>query len=268
MNKVICPNCGAAIYENEAQCPFCGYINISGAEEKFMRDIQKTEDDLSQIPQLQKAEYKKSMTKNSKIIFITVGIAGAIAAILVGLYMLFEHVIFSYDEDDAKARMIWERENFPILDEMYAAGDYEGIVEFEYELYDQNDENDTSYSVFNWEHYYFINGYRRYQDVEEYISRLDQGEELSNYQAESIVYDCMWFHYREYAIDNQYMPYTEEEIAKLDEYREITDGYFYGRLGFTQEEVEKLYKDALDDHGTIDMKTCWKYGRKVRERFQ
>ena len=54
--KVICPNCGAAIYENEASCPFCGYINIPGAEEKFMRDIKKTERDMSNIPELQKAE--------------------------------------------------------------------------------------------------------------------------------------------------------------------------------------------------------------------
>lgn len=268
MNKVICSNCGAAIYENEAKCPFCGYINMAGAEEKFMRDMKQTEADMSQIPQLQKAEYKKSMSKNSKIIFVTIGIAAMIAAILFGIHMFMEHVLFSYDERDAKAQMLWERENFPILDEMYAAGDYDGIIQFEYDLYDENEANDTDYSVYDWEHYYFVNGYRRYRDVEDYIAILDRGEELSNYEAESIVYYCMWFHYREYDVDNEYMPYTDEEIAMLDGYREITDGYFFTRLGFTQQEVEKLYEDALDDYGGMDMKICWKYAKKVKDRFK
>ena len=59
MKRIVCPNCGASIYENEAKCPFCGYINMPGAEEKFMRDMHKTEEQLSQIPEIQKAEYKK-----------------------------------------------------------------------------------------------------------------------------------------------------------------------------------------------------------------
>ena len=268
MNKVICPNCGAAIYENEAKCPFCGYINMTGAEEKFMRDMKQTEADMSQIPQLQKAEYKKSMSKNSKIIFITIGIAAFVAAILFGIHMFMEHVLFSYDERDAKAQMLWERETFPILDGMYAAGDYDGIIEFEYALYNENEANDTDYSLYDWEHYYFINGYRRYCDVEDYIAILDRGDELSKYEAESIVYYCMWFHYREYDVDNEYMPYTDEEIAILDGYRDITDGYLFTRLGFTQQEVEELYEDALDDYGGMDMQTCWKYAKKVKDRFK
>ena len=85
MKKVICPNCGAVIYENEANCPFCGYINLPGAEEKFMRDIKKTQQDMSHIPELQKAEYKKSMTKSSKIIFLTIGITAIITGCWPGI---------------------------------------------------------------------------------------------------------------------------------------------------------------------------------------
>lgn len=268
MNKIVCPNCGASIYENEAKCPFCGYINIPGAEEKFMRDMQKTEEELSQIPELQKAEYRKHMSKNSKIIVVTIAIATVIAAVLCGIYLFFEHVIYSYDETDVKAQMLWEREVFPVLDEMYAAGDYDGIIQFEYDLYDENEANDTKYSIYDWEHYYFISGYRRYQDVEMYIDILDKGDELSSYQSETILYDCMWFHCREYGIDNEYIPYTDEEIAILDGYREITEGYLYERLGFTEEEVERLIQDAQSEYGGLDMHKCWKYARKVKDRFR
>ena len=268
MNKVVCPNCGASIYENEAKCPFCGYINIPGAEEKFMRDIQQTEEDLSQIPELQKAEYKKHMSKNSKIIIVTLAIATLIAAIFFGIHMLMEHVLYSYDEEDLKAQMIWEWEVFPVLDEMYDAGDYDGIVQYEHDVYAENEVNGTQYSIYNWEHYHFINGYSRYKDVEEYIRILDRGEELTSFQSEDIVYECMWFHYREYDIDNEYMPYTDEEIALLDSYREVTEICLYERLLFTDEEIEKLYQDAQYEYGGLDMRKCWKYAKKVKDRFR
>ena len=126
--KVICPNCGAAIFENEPACPFCGYINISGAEEKFMHDIKKTEQDMRHIPQLQKAEYKKTISKSSRIIFITVGITALVLAVLLGFPYFMEEVVFSGSERDAKAQMVWNNENYPILDAMYAEGDYDGII--------------------------------------------------------------------------------------------------------------------------------------------
>ena len=179
--KVICPNCGASIYENEASCPFCGYINIAGAEEKFMRDIKKTERDMSSLPQMQKEEYKKSMSKSSKIIFITIGITALIAAVLIGIYLLFNKVIFAYNETDAKAQMLWNNENYPILDEMYSNGDYDGIIEFENDLYEKNAKEKTSYSMYDWEHSDFMNGYRYYMMTESYFELLDVGEELSKY---------------------------------------------------------------------------------------
>ena len=268
MKRIVCPNCGASIYENEAKCPFCGYINMPGAEEKFMRDMHRTEEQLSQIPEIQKAEYKKHMSTSGKMILVTILIAIAIVCVLGGAYMLFEHVIYSYDEEDVKAQMLWERENFPILDEMYAAGDYDGIIQFEYDLYDENWANKTDYTIYDWEHYYFVNGYRRYRDVENYIDILDKGQKLSDYQSESIVYECMWFHCREYDIDNEFMPYTDEEIAILDGYREVTEKCLYERLGFTEEEVETLYRSAQGEYGGLDMHVCWKYGRKIKDRFK
>jgi len=270
MSKIVCSNCGADVFGNEAKCPFCGYINISGAEEKFMRDIQKTESDMSEIPELQQKEYKKHMSKNTKIVLITIGIVVMLLGILFGLIAFFEKILYSYDEVDVKAQMLWQRENYPILDEMYNKGDYDGIIEFYYDLYIYNDENDTQYSIYEWDHYHFIDAYRRYTDVESYISDLDRGIELSDYAAESLVYYCMWFHYREYDTDNEFMRLTDEEVEILDGYRKITDEYLFGRLGFTEEEAEDLYIKAVekDGFGSMDMQTCWKYGRKIKNRFK
>jgi len=266
--KVICPNCGASIYENEPACPFCAYINIPGAEKKFMHDIKKTEQDMSYIPELQKAEYKKSFSKTGKIILITVGIVAVIAVILLGIYKLYENFMYSYGQRDAKAQMIWNSENFPILDEMYEKGDYDGLVEFGYNLIDQNARNKTDYIMYEWEHYDFIDAYRKYTRVEECIAYLDEGHELIDFEKEDLVYYCLWYYDRQYDKDKTIERYTEEEKELLDEYRDITNSIMFTRLGFTQDEVEELLEKVTDEYGYLDLGECFKYGRKVGDRFQ
>ena len=35
-----CTNCGAEIDENDASCPYCGYLNPYGAERKYMKELE------------------------------------------------------------------------------------------------------------------------------------------------------------------------------------------------------------------------------------
>ena len=265
MNKVICPNCGASIYENEPKCPFCGYINIVGAEEQFMRDVQKTEDDLSQIPEMQKKHLKMTLSKNSRIIFVTITVVTVLIAVVFGFHFFMENVLFGYEEMDPKAVMQWERQNYPILDQLYEEGNYDEIIEFEHTLYEENDENETNYSLVNWEHYNFISVYRRYAEFEKVIALLDQGKEVSEYDAEELVYNGLWFYYQLY--DKSYYEYTEEEILQIEEYYELVMDDLFGRLGFTEEEILSIEDKVLKD-GYLEFRECWKYAKKVMVRFQ
>lgn len=265
MDKVICPNCGASIYENEPKCPFCGYINITGAEEKFMRDVQKTEEDLSQIPEMQKKHLKKSLSKNSKIILITIAIVAGLAAVVFGFHLLVEHLLYGNYEYDPKAEMQWQKENYPILDEMLAEGKYDEIIEFETGLYEENRENNTNHSIYDWEHFDFISAYGNYLVFLKALEPLDKGVELDEYYAENLVYYGLWFYYRMY--DNSYDVYTEEEFAQIEEYREEVMEILFGRLGFTEEEILSIEEDVLKD-GYLELKACWKYAKKVMARFQ
>ena len=265
MDKVICPNCGAAIYENDPKCPFCGYINITGAEEKFMRDVQKTEEDLSQIPEIQKKHLKRSLSKNSRIVIVTVAVVALIAAVVFGFHMLMEHVIYGNYEYDPKAEMLWERENYPMLEEMLAEGKYEEILEFEYNLYDENKENKTNHTLMNWEHFHFINAYGNYATFNKSIAILDSGEELSEFNAENLVYYGLWFYYRMY--DDPYCTYTEEEFVQVEAYRERVMSDLFGRLKFTEEEILSIEDDVTDD-GYLKLEPCWKYAKKIMDRFE
>lgn len=265
MDKIICPNCGAVIKGKEPKCPFCGYINVSGAEEKFMQDLKQTEEQLNQIPKEQEKQYKKSMLKSSRVIVITVLIAGIIAAVLIGLYFLLDNLFSSHYEYDPKVEMIWERENYPLLDELYEAGDYAGILEFEENMYHQNEEEGTNHSIYNWEHSDFIDAYRKFEDIKHYEAILTEEGELSKYEAELVVYYCMWFHYRNY--QNVYGEFTEQELEILEEYSAYADRIFYERLLFTDEEADALYEEVLN-YGSISASECFKYARKIKDRFK
>ncbi len=263
MDKIICPNCGAAIYATEPKCPFCGYINVAGAEGKFMQDMNHTKEALKEIPELQKKNFKKSMSKSSKIVLITIGVVTVLFIVLFGFFWMMENVVYQ-NEYDPKAEAIWERENYPYLDELYEEGKYDEILEYSWNLYAINEKEGTNHSIHNWEHADYIYVYGRYLDLQNYVDTLDKGEELSKYQAENAVYDGMWFYYREY---DKYRTYTEEEIALIEEYREYAKTLLFDRLKFTQEEADELYESILE-YGSMDAEKCFKYARKIRKRFE
>ena len=61
---------------------------------------------------------------------------------------------------------------------------------------------------------------------------------------------------------------TEDEIELLDSYREITNGYMFGRLGFTEEEANELLEKVVDDYGYLQARECYEYGKKIGDRFK
>lgn len=267
MDKTLCPNCGASIDAMEPKCPFCGYINIPGAEEKFMQDLEQTQEELSQIPKMQEEQIKKSFFKSSKVIWITVLIAALVLLFFVGGSFACSKVldsIFSY-EYDAKTEMLWERENFPILDEMYEKGDYDGLLAFQDEMYESNWNNNTNHGIYNWKHSDFLDYYRAYKETKEIINFMDTGDGLTKYAAQNLVYHCMRYHYRAY--QEEYLTVSPEEEQMLEEYREYMEEIFYKRLKFTDEEADALYKKAVS-YDVIGAQECYDYADKIRKRIE
>lgn len=265
MDTIICPNCGADIAVSEPKCPFCGYINIPGAEEKFMKDLNQTKEELNQLPKMQQEQIKKSFFKSSKVIWITVLVVVLLIMLVSGIGFACSKALDSFTEYDAKTEMLWERENYPILDEMYENGDYDGIIAFKNDLYDINEKEHTNHSLYNWGHADFISFYTMYDEIQESVGFLDGGEELSKYQVRLLVYDCMCFHYKSY--ENSYISLSEEELATVEEYREYAEEVFYNRLKFTDEEADRLYEDSVE-YNVISAKKCFDYAEKIRKRIE
>lgn len=265
VKKVTCPNCGATIYESEARCPFCGYINVPGAEEKFMRDIKKTEHDMVHILEQQKAEYRNMMSSNTKDILTLMGIGVIVAAVIIGICKFFWGSI-AFDTKEFHAELDWCEEYIPVLDKLYEQGDFDRIVEFSEEMYEKH--GIFFHSWAGWEHYRFINNYIEYIAVERYIAQLDAGEELTEYEKGELAYYCICFYNREYYDEDSSYYYSDEDIEILDGYREITNKYMFGRLGFSQEEADKLVTEARNKYNYLSRSVISKYTDKVGDRFQ
>lgn len=260
MATLICQNCGASFDASEPKCPYCGHISYPGAEEKFMKDLNQIKEDLSDVSEIPKKNYKRAMTKQSKVVIITLVIVLCIAGIIAAFVHIFNKLSDTYFGYDQKTEMLWERETFPKLDKMYEDGDFQEILEFQQKMYEEN----NHHSLYNWEHYDYMQVYDKYTRTMEIVDKLDRQEELTKYEYEDIVYYVMWFHCKQYS---QYQTYTEEESAKVTEYADTMEEIFYQRLKFTDEEGEELYQKCMKA-GYFSMKPCFKYAGKVHERFE
>lgn len=128
---IICSNCGASFQGDLAECPYCGQIYILGAEKEYLDNLQEIKEDMSEINQLTEEIYQDEIKKTT----IKTGvIIAAIAVFLLlgsGLLLGINHLFsFNESEEEIKERMLWERENFPILNDWYASGEYQEILNF------------------------------------------------------------------------------------------------------------------------------------------
>ena len=133
-----CKNCGAIISIKDHKCPYCEGFNYEGAKIKYFKDLHHFKDDLKELEEIPTESYKKEVSvqirKIIKILLIC-------AFIIVVLYGIISLVLRLKDRTDRinlaepMEQLLWDRENFPKLDEWYEAGEYDKLIEFSYELY-------------------------------------------------------------------------------------------------------------------------------------
>ena len=266
MAKLICENCGAPFDAKEPKCPNCGFISYPGAEEKFMQDLEEVHEDLAEVVEEQAGEYKKELSKQTKKTVLICSIVAVIVLLFFGAFVLINYLMEKHFQSDydPKTEMLWERENYPKLDELYEQGKYEEIVEFENSLYDNRK---NTHSLSNWQYNWFITVYRSYEQVNYYMDLLDQGEQLTKLEGGSFTYYAMWL-YSDKTEDEYFeQTITDKEKAIAEEYSKEMRTVLSERLKMTEEEIEDLYNQCMEA-GYFSGKPCYKFGEKHYKRFQ
>ena len=125
-NTVECPSCGAHFDRSLPACPYCGSTNPEGAEKAYMEDLGEIREDLSGLADTGIDTAAVEIRRHGKFLRRTLIIAAAAALLLAGMFFFTEHRWEKKEEED----FVWQRENYPVMDELYESGDYKALAEF------------------------------------------------------------------------------------------------------------------------------------------
>lgn len=236
-----CENCHAVIPIDSAKCPYCGALNAFGGEKQYMERLFDLKEDVEELKDVPIETYKRELGKNSRLIRRTLIICGIAAVLVFGAVFVINK--FEYAEIPAaerKEQMLWEKENFPILDELYADGDYDGILEFE-----AKNCEDGYYSIYNWEHSDFISIYRWYI----FCKDSAVAAELNEYDDESVhrfIMDAMCM-----LQNREYVVYDAEEQELIAEYQDAVREILRSQFAMQDEDFDALYEKCCkeDEYG-------------------
>lgn len=266
---MICPNCGAKIDELDPECPFCGHINEVGAEKEYMDSLYSTVDEMEDLPEQQIADIKNEVKKNTRLIGAVLAVI-LVIALLVGIgagIVFLTHLYFNHkDEKEEQIAREWQSENFPVLDRMYAEEDYDGLADLFYDL--SAEEDSYQYHLYEWKHYSFIDSLIKARNIRLYDENFENGVKFTELDYSVMLYDALWFYYRQYNCPFSELTEKECKILEDDGYPSSAD-LLYNRFGLSPGELEKKKTELVDkETGVLGFYRCEKYAKEIRERME
>lgn len=255
-----CENCGAEIAEDEPRCSHCGTFQYPGAEKEYWDKIHQVHEDLKDLEEVPREAYEKEIKRHARTLGRRMGIGVAALAVVIGGRMIWSHYTEKREQKEQKAQLVWQNENFPQLDEWYAQGDYDAILEFEQELY----EKDSSYHIWNWEHAEFLAGYEEYCRGKEAgrILKSEPDQKDRDYWLEELIFQTMSLKWRLDSGDLRV--YTKEEKALLRDYQKETWELTGEILALADGKMEELWSELSGDGG-VSYRACQEYVKKRKE---
>ncbi|MDO4622292.1 MAG: zinc ribbon domain-containing protein [Eubacteriales bacterium] len=255
---MFCPNCGAEFADWAHKCPYCGTVNDQVDEELYMAHMEELRQRLDHVDEDAEEHYVQNVTGSVKRIFVIVGIILAAALALVILIRVLETRSEEKTEKYYKDLYVWQKEVFPELDALYAQGDYEGVMEAAAKATEN-----TEFYAGDWKHYYFVftfyDAYRNMMQMEEARKNgtCDSTTLGMGLYGAVYLYCCADDTYLEelrtaFDANNDSYGITEEEQEKIREYREAAGPVLHDTIGWTDEDIESIYKEAASgEHGLL-----------------
>ncbi|MBQ6697103.1 MAG: hypothetical protein IJN16_10415 [Lachnospiraceae bacterium] len=247
-----CKSCGAHFDEMLPKCPYCGSMSIKGAEAEYMDKLEDIREDMEDLSAVPIQETKKELKKQTKFVFIIVGVILGLALLLVLVELIFG---YRSDKRDRQADYLWQQENFPILDELYEQKNYEELLKRYREAYKEE------LPIYSWEHSDFLSALELLIDFEDTLKREQTGEELTHWDYEDLLYTG--FRVDDYETSTAY---TAEEKELLVPYIEMVRKDFESRWQFTEKERKMFEKEAEKNYGYISYDVVEKYVKDWMER--
>lgn len=252
---MICNNCGAHFDDNLPNCPYCSALHYPGARKEYMEkleDIKENLDDLHEtIPEMYTSELKSQTQKVKKIILIIAGIFAAFA-LLLGIKIFFFDIASSGNQ---KELLLFTKEAYPIAEEFYAAGDYEGLLNFYQTSIAENEYAD----FYDWEHYPFLMCYENLTFFREASKKL--GTDTSSTLDLQEIFYC-YLSNRYYQKGYPMGTDDQELVAAFED--EMED--FINQLQLTEKE-QKNFNDLLNSSEYPSWEDIETFSKQVYKRL-
>lgn len=261
--KIICKNCGAAMNESDAKCPFCGYINYIGAEEAYMDELYQTEDEMQGLVDDQVNNIKNEVKNNVQFIrniMIGAFVFLVLIALLIGGIFCIRFIENKIEHVQNVKKIEWQRENFPKLNKMYEEEDLEGIIAF----IDQDESQVGKDALYEWEHYSFIICHMDFLELKDRASG-----ELTKYDVDYLLYHSLWYYYRCY--ESSYHKFTEKELRYLEEeYRVKVLDILHNTFHLKDEDLDEKFNDLnhKDFPTELDYEKCNEYAESIYKNIK
>ncbi len=249
-NMKNCPSCAADYDDTLPKCPFCGTLNLKGAEAEYMEKLEDVRSDMADLGNVPEAETKKEFAKQGKFLKRLLLILGGIVLLMTGLWIWDNWE----SERDLQEDYLWRQANYPIFDEMYANGEYEELVA----ICEQAISEDLPF--FEWEHAAFCEVLEDLFHVDMILDKEAEEGSLPTYYYEDLLY-YGWKMQGSYLEDRL----SEEELVLIAPYTERLRADFAARWNFTEEERAAFEKEQQENYGYVSFDTCSKYIKKWKK---
>lgn len=259
-----CTQCGASIGEKEIRCPYCGAVNPFADEQKYMERLQKILQETEALSDEPMRQYSRELKQHGKR---TLKIALAVGSVFVALALLFLGVHLWQNRQEAssaRARLALEQQYIPRLDALYAEGNYEEAARLLDQAYAEAVSGDAGF--ISWDHSTFIYYYDTFHYMEEFQNQLLVGGDWFPEDLEDALCNAMIL-YKEALLPYEEDMVTSREKELIDSYKEEAGNFLREDLYFTEEEIEQLYQDAVQEGGYLDLSVCRSYADTVQKRL-
>ncbi len=250
---MICQNCGGTYANDATKCPYCGTMHLAGATVAYNQKFEDITDDLAALGDSHVAEYKETIHRQTKHAFRFFVIGALIALVFASAFWTLLHIetLIDNDADTMIDQLAWQSAQYPALDALYEAGDFDAILAFEDALYE---DNANDYTLNDWSHYRFLDIYVSYSDFAESL-QSDTPVDREN----SIDYAQMLHFYLTYDEPASYLDLTETDLALVAGYVAEVAAFYQQAFGLSEADLLALEPTVTSESGWIRLTLCLEY---------
>lgn len=227
-----------------------------------MDELHHLKSDMQDMEDTALGAYKEEMKKTGRTVGKAIAMVWIVLAVIAGvIYVCWQYYDRVYVPKKLKAQFMWEQQVFSQLDEWYEKKEFDQIQTFQTQMYQHKETK--NYSIYRWEHSWFMEYYDRYTYLQSIAEQIQQGEDVPEDMKGMLLYEALHLVYFRQMLQMYGITTTENEDL-LEEYAEYAKDFLHSYLEIDSEELPSVYEQVtIPVSGVLSFEQCEKYAEKM-----